>query len=63
MQPAGENEKSIVLNLPAGIIRYKFHRGSWLSVEKQDYGDEVPDRIVNIHKDTTLTDSVMRWRD
>ena len=63
MEPQGENEKSIVLNLPAGIIRYKFHRGSWLSVEKQDYGDEVPDRIVNIHKSTTLTDSVMRWRD
>ena len=63
LQPSGENEKSIVLNLPKGIIRYKFHRGSWLTVEKQYNGDEVADRIVNISMDTVFTDSVVSWRD
>ena len=59
----GQNEKAITLNLKAGVIKYKFHRGSWATVEKMPNGDEVPDRIVTIHRDTTLTDSVTRWRD
>ena len=63
MHPYGENKKSLVLNLKAGGIRYKFHRGNWLSVEKQDNGNEVPDRTININKDTILQDSVERWRD
>ena len=63
MHPYGQNEKSITLNLNAGPLRYKFTRGTWLSVEKQNYGDEVPDRVVTITRDTTFTDSVERWRD
>ena len=59
----GDHSKSITLNLKAGEIKYKYHRGSWLTVEKLDGGDEVPDRIITIKKDTTLTDSVERWRD
>ncbi|MDN3657272.1 ATP-binding protein [Ferruginibacter paludis] len=61
--PLAASEKSITLTLKAGIIKYKFHRGSWLTVEKQDNGDEVPDRTITINKNTTLTDSVLRWRD
>jgi len=63
LHPYGENKKSITLNFKAGVIRYKFHRGGWATVEKQDWGAEVPDRIITIHKDTTLTDSVARWLD
>ena len=63
LHPYGENEKSITLNLKSGIISYKFNRGGWATVEKKANGDEVPNRIVTIHKDTTLTDSVARWRD
>ena len=57
------NEKSIVLTLNPGVMRYKFHRGSWFTVEKKYDGNEVDDRIVNITKDTTLMDSVLSWRD
>ncbi len=63
MHPHGVNEKSITLNLNAGPLRYKFTRGSWLSVEKQNYGDEVPDHIATITRDTIFTNSVERWRD
>ena len=63
LQPYGKDEKSIVLDLPGGIIRYKFHRGSWLKVEKEYNGSEVPDRVVTINKDITFTDSVLSWRD
>ncbi len=51
------------MNLPAGEIKYKFHRGSWFTVEKQYYGDEVLDRNIMIRRDTTLIDSVESWRD
>lgn len=61
MRPYGANEKSIILNLTAGPLRYKFTRGSWLGVEKQNYGDEVPDRIIPITRDTTIRDSEGRW--
>ena len=58
------DERTIVLNLPAGEIKYKFHRfGNWLTVEKSYYNDEVSDRIKMIRKDTTLIDSVEAWRD
>lgn len=58
MKPYGEKEKSITLNLKAGPLRYKFHRGSWFTVEKQFMGDEVADRVIIIRKDTVLKDEV-----
>ncbi len=57
------NIRTITLNLPAGEIKYKFHRGSWFTVEKQYYLDEVLDRNIMIRRDTTLIDSVESWRD
>ncbi len=63
MKPYGGQQKSIVLNLKPGVMRYKFTRGTWLNVEKKFYGDEVPDRIITISRDTTLVDSVLSWRD
>ena len=63
LRPLTGNEKSIILNLKAGPIKYKFHRGSWLKVEKQYWGLEVPDRNYTVRKDITLVDSVLSWRD
>jgi two-component system, NtrC family, sensor kinase len=63
LQSTGVKQKSITLELNPGEIKYKFHRGSWQTVEKKYYGDEIGDRKVFISKDTTLTDSVEAWRD
>ncbi len=63
MKPYGEKGKTITLNLKPGKISYKFHRGSWFTVEKQFMGEEVPDRIINIRKDTVLKDEINSWRD
>jgi signal transduction histidine kinase len=63
LHATGDHSKGITLNLKAGTIKYKFHRGSWFTVEKKDGGEEVPDRIITIKKDTTITDSVEGWRD
>ncbi len=57
------NKRTIMLNLPAGEVKYKFHRGSWFTVEKQYFGDEVADRNIMISRDTILVDSVESWRD
>ncbi len=56
-------DKTITLNLAPGTIEYKFHRGSWLTVEKEYYGAEVENRVVTITKDTSFIDSVVAWRD
>jgi len=63
MKPHGKKEKSITLNIKAGTIKYKFHRGNWRTVEKQLNGAEVTDRSITIRKDTVLIDSVSSWLD
>ena len=63
LHPLSADEKFIVLNLPGENIRYKFHRGSWFTVEKKYYGNEVPDHPFFLRKDTTLKDTVESWRD
>ena len=63
MKPHSENEKSISLNLKAGKIKYKFHRGNWRTVEKKINGDEVADREIIIRKDTILINTVSKWYD
>src|SRR3954453_17736709 len=63
LKPYGTNEKTIVLNLNRGVIRYKFHRGGWSKEEREYNGDLVNDRVVNIRTDTTLTNSVASWID
>src|SRR5438128_1869339 len=44
LEPYGQNEKSIVLSLPAGHYEYKYHGGSWLKVEKQSNSEEINNR-------------------
>jgi two-component system, NtrC family, sensor kinase len=63
LQPLSGGEKVIVLRVKGGPLQYKFHRGSWQTVEKHVYGYEVLDRTANITRDTTLTDMVACWRD
>ena len=63
MKPLEDGRKTITLNLPKGPIKYKFHRGSWLNVEKYYNNREVVDREVYISGDTVLVDSVQGWRD
>jgi len=63
MKPHGKKEKSITLNIKAGTIKYKLHRGNWRTVEKQLNGAEVTDRSITIRKDTVLIDSVSSWLD
>ncbi len=63
LEPYGPNEKSIVLNLPAGHYEYKYHGGSWLKVEKQGNGEEINNRRIYVTKDTVIHDKVAEWRD
>ena len=63
LQSIGNNEFSIVLNISPGTHRFKITRGNWLTVEKQVNGDEIPDHIIQIKKDTTFRETIRAWRD
>lgn len=63
MKPVSDRRWMIELNLPEGPIRYKFHRGSWQTVEKGFNGEEIADRNIVVHRDTTLSANVRAWRD
>ena len=63
LEPYGQNERSIVLNLPAGHYEYKYHGGGWLKVEKQWNSEEIDNRPVDITRDTIIHDEIAEWRD
>jgi signal transduction histidine kinase len=63
LKPVGSNQFSITLNLPAGVHRFKITRGTWFSVEKKPNGDEIPDHVFTLKKDTTIKIVVDAWRD
>src|SRR5215831_16937387 len=49
---------TITLQFTTDSIRYKFHRGSWLTVEKNPFGREIQNR-----KLFTKGDTIAAWRD
>ena len=59
----GKGDFSTTLNFKPGTIQYKFHRGSWASVEKKSNGDEVLNRKLTIRKDTSVFNEISTWRD
>lgn len=63
LKPLDVKRKSITISLPKGEIQYKYHRGSWSTVEKTFFGDEVANRVIFISKDTMLNDSAASWLD
>lgn len=63
MRPVGNRQYAITLNLPAGETKYKFHRGSWFTVEKELDGGEVFDRVIRINSDSAFSTTVDCWRD
>ena len=53
------------VKLPKGIgdIEYKFTRGDWSTVEKDECGFEISNRVAYYGKDLVRQDSVMSWND
>ncbi|MEO0258965.1 MAG: alpha/beta hydrolase-fold protein [candidate division WOR-3 bacterium] len=59
-----EYKYEMSLWLPEGyMLEYKFTRGSWLKVEKGRYGEEIPNRLLHVKKDTTVYVQIENWRD
>ncbi len=48
---------------PGEKIEYKFTRGSWFTVEKGPYGEEISNRSLYVTKDTTIEIIISSWRD
>ena len=60
----GDLTYAITLILPAGLqFQYKFTRGSWETVEKGRWFEEIPDREHNVLGDETVVIFVLNWRD
>ena len=60
----GDRTYAITLILPAGLdFKYKFTRGSWETVEKGRWFDEIPDREHHVIGDETVVVKVQNWRD
>lgn len=60
----GERAYAITLILPPGLeFKYKFTRGSWETVEKGVWFEEIPDREHNVIGDETVTVRIANWRD
>jgi predicted alpha/beta superfamily hydrolase len=64
LAPIGNGQYSIVLNPAPGVVKFKFTRGSWASVEGNANGQFLPDRQVNYNgQPQTLTLSILSWED
>ncbi len=63
LQNMPDGRKSITLKLSPGEYRYKFTRGNWLTVEKGLFGSEIPDKIINVTRDTSIEYTIDAYRD
>jgi predicted alpha/beta superfamily hydrolase len=60
----GDRTYAITLILPPGLdLQYKFTRGSWETVEKGRWFEEIPDREHHVLGDETVAVNVQNWRD
>ena len=59
-----ESQYAITLVLPIGLsFEYKFTRGSWETVEKGRFFEEISDRVHEVVGDETVVARVENWRD
>lgn len=60
----GNGQFQITINPPVGVIKYKFTRGSWATVEGTSNGGFLPDREYNYTGGaTTLSVTIAGWED
>ncbi|HEY5750098.1 MAG TPA: histidine kinase [Chryseolinea sp.] len=50
-------------NLPAGQYAFKLTKGSFETVETTAKGEDIPNRVINLHSDTTVLFGVQGWKD
>lgn len=61
-----KNKDSVYeVSLPRGFgdVEYKFTRGDWSTVEKDQCGFEISNRVAYYGKDTLMIDSIRSWND
>lgn len=57
------NKPGITIDLPRGMIEYKFTKGSWESVEAGTDGLSVENRKITVESDTTINIEINQWAD
>jgi len=53
----------ITIELPGGMLEYKFTKGSWSEVETAADGSALPNRSLTISSDTLVTTEIAQWAD
>ncbi|HVU54010.1 MAG TPA: alpha/beta hydrolase-fold protein [Puia sp.] len=60
----GNGKKTLIIkSLPPGNYQFKFTRGSWNKVETNTKGEDIPNREIDLHRDTTLALTIDAWKD
>jgi signal transduction histidine kinase len=61
--PLDAEHSYISIKLPAGRYEYKFTRGDWGTVETQEAGLDIANRVIEVARDTTVKVSILGWLD
>ena len=61
--PLDAKHSYINIKLPAGRYEYKFTRGDWGTVETQEAGLDIANRVIEVARDTTVKVSIQGWLD
>jgi tetratricopeptide (TPR) repeat protein len=61
--PLDAEHSYISIKLPAGRYEYKFTRGDWGTVETQEAGLDIANRVIEVARDTTVKVSIQGWLD
>jgi len=63
LKPVDAVHKSIEIQLPAGLCEFKFTRGDWTKVQKNQVCGEMENIRIVIHQDTVININIATWMD
>ncbi|RYY38879.1 MAG: alpha/beta hydrolase [Chitinophagaceae bacterium] len=61
--PPPDGPLQMLINAPAGLLSFKFTRGSWNSVETSAKGGDIENRTIDVRGDTLVHVSIRGWKD
>ncbi|HVF96653.1 MAG TPA: alpha/beta hydrolase-fold protein [Flavisolibacter sp.] len=57
------SKDGITIDLPRGMIEYKFTHGGWDNVESGSEGNPLPNHVLTVESDTTVLVDIDHWTD
>ncbi len=63
LTPVGDRLVVTLKDMPSGILEFKFTRGNWNKVQTTSTGGQVPNSILRLGSDTTISLNIAGWSD